>query len=76
MKEALSQAGIEYAAVDITSGMLPLKQFLKIRDTNPAFDRMRAEGRIGIPCIVVNRGERVLFDFPGDLEQLKEAEEE
>ena len=42
MKEALSQADIKFAYVDISAGMLPLKQFLKYRDYRPEFDAIKA----------------------------------
>ena len=75
MKEALSQANIAFRPVDVTSGMLPLKQFIKYRDTLPQFDAMREQGRIGIPCLVINKGEEVLFTLPEDLDVLKDSEE-
>lgn len=73
MKEALSQAGIEFAYVDISSGMLPLKQFLKYRDTLPEFDAMREKGRVGLPCIIVKEGDgqQALFTLPESLDELK-----
>ncbi|MEA4919767.1 MAG: hypothetical protein VB078_02405 [Clostridiaceae bacterium] len=71
MKEALSQAGINFAYIDISSGMLPLKQFLKYRDSAPEFEEIKAKGRVGLPCIVVNGGEQILFTLPEDLDELK-----
>lgn len=73
MKEALSQAGIPFAYIDITSGMLPLKRFLKYRDSRPEFDTIKAGGRVGLPCIVVNNGEteEILFELPDNLDELR-----
>lgn len=71
MKETLSKAGIPFAAIDISSGMLPLKQFLKYRDHRPEFAQIREEGRVGLPCIVVNKGEKILFGLPEDLDELR-----
>lgn len=71
MKEALSNAGIPYAVQDINSGMFPLKQFLKIRDTHEAFLPIKEAGRVGLPCIVINRGEQVLFELPENLDDLR-----
>lgn len=71
MKEALSQNEIRFVNIDITSGMLPLKQFLKYRDNRPEFDEIKAKNRVGVPCIVVNKGERILFDLPENLDELK-----
>ena len=46
MKEALSQAGITFAYVDITTGMLPLKQFLKYRDTREEFSEIKGQHKL------------------------------
>lgn len=71
MKEALSKEGIQFAAIDISSGMLPLKKFLVYRDKCPEFDTIKKEGRVGLPCIVVNDGEQIYFGLPENLEELK-----
>lgn len=71
MKEALSKADIPYAAVDISSGMLPLKQFLAYRDIRPEFDAVKEAGRVGLPCIVVNKGEKIYFELPENLDELR-----
>lgn len=72
MKEALSQAGIEFSVIDINEGMLHLKKFLKYRDTKPEFAEVRESGRVGLPCIVVGEkeDEQVYFELP-PLETLK-----
>ena len=71
MKEVLSQAGIPYVVQDISTGMLPLKQFLKYRDTRPEFDEIKAAGRVGLPCLVINKGEQILFELPENLDELR-----
>ena len=74
VKEALSQADIKFAYVDISAGMLPLKQFLKYRDTRPEFDAIKAGGRVGVPCIVVKEEdgeEKILFELPENLDELR-----
>jgi len=71
VKEALSKAGIKYLEQDISSGMRPLKLFLKLRDTRPEFDEMKAQDRVGLPCIVINQGEKILFELPEDLDELR-----
>ena len=70
MKEALSEAGINFVTLDISSGMLPLKQFLAYRDTRPEFDAIK-EVAVGLPCIVVNKGEQILFGLPENLDDLR-----
>lgn len=74
MKEALSQTGIEFAYVDITSGMMPLKRFLKYRDSRHEFDEIREKNRVGLPCIVVQNddgSDKIMFELPEDLDELK-----
>lgn len=71
MKEVLSQNDIKFAYVDISSGMVPLKQFLKYRDTRPEFAEIREKGRVGVPCLVINKGEQILFELPENLDELK-----
>ena len=43
--------------------MLNLKMFLKYRDNYPEFDQIKESGQIGLPCIVVNDGEEIIFDY-------------
>lgn len=74
MKEALSQTGIEFAYVDITSGMMPLKRFLKYRDSRREFEEIREKNRVGLPCIVVQNddgSDKIMFELPEDLDELK-----
>lgn len=58
-KDWLAAHGIDFTVIDITSGMLPLKQFLKYRDTRDEFAWIRENNKVGIPCMVVNKGEFV-----------------
>ncbi|HHV46863.1 MAG TPA: hypothetical protein GXX53_08240 [Tissierellia bacterium] len=62
MKEYLSQNNIDYIYLDITENMLNLKKFLKYRDNRPEFDEIKKAGRVGLPCIVINDGEKIVFD--------------
>nr|WP_244969347.1 hypothetical protein [Tissierella praeacuta] len=43
--------------------MLNLKRFLKYRDNYEAFKEVKESGRVGLPCIVINDGERIIFDY-------------
>jgi glutaredoxin-related protein len=53
--------------------MINLKQFLKYRDNTPEFKEIKDEGRVGLPCIVIENGEEILFDYNLlDIESLKE----
>lgn len=52
----LDGAGVEYEYLDFGENLKALKEFLAIRDGNPLFDGVRANGGIGIPCIVTEDG--------------------
>jgi len=43
--------------------MFNLKKFLHYRDTRKEFDEIKKAGRVGIPCFVLNDGEKILFDY-------------
>ncbi|WP_432665901.1 hypothetical protein R9X47_06345 [Wukongibacter baidiensis] len=62
MKEFLSQNNVEFLYIDITDSMLNLKKFLKYRDNRLEFDEIRKSGRVGLPCVMINKGERFIFD--------------
>ena len=55
-RKVLDEAGVAYEYLDFAQDLKNLKEFLKIRDGNFLFDEMRAEGKIGIPCIVREDG--------------------
>ena len=40
-----------------------LKKFLKFRDGKDEFKPVRENGKVGIPCVVVNNGEKILFNL-------------
>lgn len=46
----------KYELVDIGEHVRNLKEFLRLRDNNPAFDKVKARGTIGIPCFVMEDG--------------------
>lgn len=71
MKEYLSSNGIKFAYIDITEGLYNLKAYLKLRDTRPEFDSIKSMGIIGIPFIMINDGEKLIFDEEPDLEELR-----
>lgn len=51
--------------------MLNLKKFLKYRDNEPVFDEIKKAGRVGLPCIVINDGEEILFGEPENFDVLR-----
>jgi glutaredoxin-related protein len=52
----LDNAGISYEFLDISSDLRSLKALLVLRDTLSVFEDLRGTERIGIPCIVDERG--------------------
>ena len=70
MKAWLSAHNVEYTLIDISTGMLPLKQFLKYRDTREEFAEIKEAGRVGLPCIVIDKGEKILFTHDEIAEEL------
>ena len=48
----LEESKVEFEYFDFSDSLKYLKEFLKLRDSSSAFDAVRAEGKIGIPCIV------------------------
>ncbi|SCG82209.1 hypothetical protein DW1_0600 [Proteiniborus sp. DW1] len=75
MKEFLSNEGINFLYLDITENMLNLKNFLKYRDNAPVFEDIKKAGKVGLPCVVINNGEEIVFDKESiKLEQLKDKE--
>ena len=70
MKEFLSNNGVSFDYIDITESMRNLKIYLKLRDTRPEFDEIKNVGRVGIPFIMINNGEKFIFEQP-ELDELK-----
>lgn len=62
-KEYLSNHNVKFLYLDITENMLNLKMFLKYRDNYKEFIEVKEAGRVGLPCIVINDGERIIFDY-------------
>lgn len=62
MKEFLSKNNVKYAYLDITESLLHLRNFLKIRCDRDEFKEVHAQGRVGLPCVVVNDGEKIYLD--------------
>lgn len=46
----------KYELIDIGEHVKNLKQFLHLRDNNHAFDEIKAQGYVGIPCFVMEDG--------------------
>ena len=54
---------IKYVYLDISEGMFNLKKFLKYRDSYEEFNEIKEAGKVGLPCIVINDGEEIIFDY-------------
>lgn len=68
MKEVLSQKGIDFDYLDITSDLNHLSEFLAIRDTAAEYDGIR-ETRVGLPCLV--KDGKVYLGIPEDLDLIR-----
>ena len=47
--------------MNISENLLSLKIFLKYRDNSLEFKEIKEKGRIGVPCIMINNGEKFFF---------------
>ncbi|PID66771.1 MAG: hypothetical protein CR975_01285 [Gammaproteobacteria bacterium] len=56
----LERLNINYEPINIFESMANFKQFLRLRDTNAAFDNTKAQGSIGIPALVINNEHIIL----------------
>lgn len=62
LRKALDEREVKYLYLDITENLANLKKFLKFRE-DPAFDFAKENGSIGIPAMVVNDGEKIIFSI-------------
>ena len=58
--ETFDKEGIEYTLYDFKDDIENLKVFIHLRDTDPAFDRVKEKDALGIPCIVKEDGSIVI----------------
>lgn len=61
--------GIAYEFIDINENLRNLKDFLKMRDSDPIFDRCKEENDIGLPALV-KEDETVFLDWENYLSAL------
>ncbi len=69
-KAALDASEVAYDFVNVTESMRNLKEFLKIRDTDSAFDDARKKGYVGIPALVSEDGS-ITLDWEAYLKENK-----
>lgn len=55
-RKDLDASGTAYEYREITEDLRHMKAFLKLRDENTCFEAVKAEGKIGIPCILRDDG--------------------
>lgn len=60
-ESVLKQASVKFEYVDITASIENMKLFMGLRDNRKEFNKIKAEGYIGIPCFLMDDG-RILFD--------------
>ena len=58
----IAKTDARFTLIDIGESPLNLKEFLRLRDTHPAFIRVKERGIIGIPCFVQDDG-TIVFSF-------------
>lgn len=52
----LKESGAAYTFCDFADSLDNLREFLRLRDSEPMFDVVKAEGGIGIPCVLKEDG--------------------
>lgn len=62
MKKELEDRNIKFLYLDINENLANLKKFLAFRE-RAEFDNAKANGYIGIPVLVINDGEKIIFDI-------------
>ncbi|HAT61731.1 MAG TPA: glutaredoxin [Prevotella sp.] len=63
-----------FKIIDIGTNVLRLKDFLTLRDNNPAFNEAKKNGDVGIPCYVLEDGTVTLFSKDVGLEPMPEEQ--
>ena len=70
-KQALTEAGVKFAFVDVCESVGTLKRYLKIRDTAESHAMVREKHTVGIPTIVID-DEVILVNGPEHIKELVE----
>ena len=63
-----------FEVIDIGKNVRNLKQFIKLRDTNPVFDEAKSVDDLGIPCYVLEDGTVTLYSKDVGLEPRPQEE--
>ena len=70
-KAVLEENNIKFLFVDVCESVGKLKMFLKLRDTEDAFQEVREQHKVGVPCIVID-DETIVIQNPDHVRQLIE----
>ena len=70
-KAVLEENNIKFLFVDVCESVGKLKMFLKLRDTEDAFQEVREQHKVGVPCIVID-DETIVIHNPAHVRQLIE----
>ena len=70
-KPVLEENNIKFLFVDVCESVGKLKMFLKLRDTEDAFQEVREQHKVGVPCIVID-DETIVIQNPDHVRQLIE----
>ena len=70
-KAVLEENNIKFLFVDVCESVGKLKMFLKLRDTEDAFQEVRKQHKVGVPCIVID-DETIVSQNPDHVRQLIE----
>lgn len=54
--ERMEREGVSFEFCDFKDDLDHLKEFLKLRDNSPLFDEIKADGGIGVPCVMKEDG--------------------
>lgn len=65
--ENINRENLNYELIDITNSMRELKEFLKLRDTNPYFDSIKIKNNVGIPIVYIEELGKV-YSLEGDVD--------
>jgi glyoxylase I family protein len=55
-QRTMEERGLDLNYIDISASTANLKAFLRLRDTRPEFEAVKAKGGIGIPCFLREDG--------------------
>ena len=67
----MEENNIKFLFVDVCESVGKLKMFLKLRDTEDAFQEGREQHKAGVPCIVID-DETIVIRNPAYIRQLIE----